>query len=50
MVRKGLEQAKRFSWERVAMETMEVYKKVDEPTDSLTKPGQLPKVSITKLG
>jgi len=54
MVRKGLEQAKRFSWERVAMETMEVYKKVDEPrdkpTDSLTKLGQLPKVSITKLG
>ena len=28
MVRKGLEQAKRFSWERAAMETMEVYEKV----------------------
>lgn len=28
MVRKGLEQAKKFSWERTAMETMEVYKKV----------------------
>jgi len=54
MVRKGLEQAKRFSWERASTETMEVYEKVgeprDKPTDSLTKPGQLLKVSITKLG
>ncbi len=29
MVRKGLEQAKRFSWERAARETMEVYEKVE---------------------
>ncbi len=28
MVRKGLEQAKKFSWERAALETMEVYEKV----------------------
>lgn len=28
IVRKGLEQAKKFSWERAAMETMEVYEKV----------------------
>jgi len=28
MVRKGLEQAKRFSWERTARETMEVYERV----------------------
>jgi len=28
MVRKGLEQAKRFSWERAAMKTMEVYERV----------------------
>jgi len=30
MVRKGLQQAKRFSWERAAMETLEVYNKVAE--------------------
>jgi len=28
MVRKGLEQAKRFSWEKAAIETMEVYEKL----------------------
>ena len=28
MVRKGLEQSKKFSWEKAAMETMEVYEKV----------------------
>ncbi len=28
MVRKGLEQAKRFSWEKTARETLEVYSKV----------------------
>ena len=28
MVRKGLEQAKRFSWEKAARETLEVYSKV----------------------
>jgi hypothetical protein len=28
MVSKGLEQAKKFSWDRAAMETQEVYEKV----------------------
>jgi glycosyltransferase involved in cell wall biosynthesis len=28
MVRKGLEQAKRFSWEKTAEQTLEVYNKV----------------------
>ncbi len=28
MVSKGLEQAKKFSWERTAIETQEVYEKV----------------------
>ncbi len=28
MIRKGLEQSKRFSWERAAMETLEVYEKI----------------------
>ncbi len=30
MIRKGLEQSKRFSWEKAARETLEVYKKVAE--------------------
>ncbi|GAI22877.1 unnamed protein product [marine sediment metagenome] len=29
MIRKGLEQAKRFSWEKVAEQTLEVYNKVE---------------------
>jgi len=29
MVRKGLEQAKRFSWEKAAEQTLEVYNKVE---------------------
>jgi hypothetical protein len=28
MIRKGLEQAKKFSWEEAARETMKVYEKV----------------------
>jgi len=28
MVRKGLEQSKRFSWEKAAKQTLEVYNKV----------------------
>ena len=28
MIRKGLEQSKKFSWEKTARETMEVYEKV----------------------
>ena len=28
MVRRGLEQAKKFSWEKTARQTLEVYKKI----------------------
>ena len=30
MIRKGLEQSKRFSWEKTARETLEVYHKVED--------------------